>query len=209
MVTVENNISDEEIITNIMEIEKYINSDDNETDKRIAEDESNDELILDDVYQKAVELEFAVLPIARPLPENRSTLNEMECNRLIELFNAMTVWQKAPQSATESAKVLNCTYDVCEVMANKLEQDIKNLVTVSKSLNAFNSLCENDQISLLKYGSTEVMCLRSVLNFDFETNNWTLVLVNPCIQSMLFHLLLFIGHLSGQQPVSCDQTGYV
>ena len=176
-----------------MEIEKYIYSD--EKDNIInKETNDSDDLIQDDVYQKAVELEFAVLPIARPLPENSGILNEVECNKLVELFNAMTVWQKAPQSVTESAKVINCTNDVCAVMSNKLEQDIKNLVTVSRSLNAFNSLCENDQISLLKYGSTEVMCLRSVLNFDFETDKWTLVLV--CNHHNYFKLTMSIIVLS-------------
>ena len=161
----EDNISDEEIITNIMEIEKYM---------QFEENDKNDE-ISDDVYQKAVELEFAVLPIVRPLPTNSNTFNEMECNRLTELFNAMKIMETS--ETTNPSEIINPNA-MCAIMAKKFDHDIRSLVAVSKGLDAFNNLCENDQISLLKYGSSEVFLMRSVLNFNFETNCLTIHLVS-------------------------------
>ena len=151
-----------------MQIEKYID---------LEETNKSDE-ISDDVYQMAVELEFAVLPIVRPLSTSADVFNEMECNRLTELFNAMSIW-KTPSNVEVSE--LTDHNVVCNNIGLKLENDIKSMVTVSKGLTSFNTLCESDQISLLKHSSIDVFTLRSVVNFNFETQYWTFTLVSASL----------------------------
>ncbi|XP_054153969.1 nuclear hormone receptor HR96-like [Oppia nitens] len=160
-------ISDDEIITNIVDIESYIFNGEK------VEDDDNDDDISPDVYQKAVELEFAVLPIARTVGDNSGQFNELEYNRLTELFSALNIMQiKIPENGVP----LSNMEEMCQLMAVKVDTEIRNLVTVSKGLSAFNNMCENDQISLLKYGSLEIFCMRSVLTYDYSNDSWTLVM---------------------------------
>ncbi|CAG2167705.1 unnamed protein product [Oppiella nova] len=169
-----NDISDDEIIHNITDIESYIFSDDVVVHKDDDDDDDNDD-IAPDVYQKAVELEFAVLPIARPMGENSNTFNELEYNRLTELFTALNIMQtQLPENSVE----MKSMDEMCNIMATKVDKEIRALVTVSKNLSAFNTMCENDQISLLKYGSLEIFSMRSVLTYDFINDSWTLVMDN-------------------------------
>jgi len=68
--------------------------------------------------------------------------------------------------------------EMCTIMATKVDKEIRALITVSKNLSAFNTMCENDQISLLKYGSLEIFSMRSVLTYDLINDSWTLVMDN-------------------------------
>ena len=43
---------------------------------------------------------------------------------------------------------------------------------MSKKISSFRSLCQRDQIALLKGGCTELMILRSVTTYDAENNSW-------------------------------------
>lgn len=43
---------------------------------------------------------------------------------------------------------------------------------MAKKINAFKNMCQEDQIALLKGGCTEMMILRSALNYDIEKDMW-------------------------------------
>ena len=49
---------------------------------------------------------------------------------------------------------------------------IRRLIKMSKKISSFRSLCQRDQIALLKGGCTELMILRSVTTYDAENNSW-------------------------------------
>lgn len=43
---------------------------------------------------------------------------------------------------------------------------------MSKKISAFKNMCQDDQLALLKGGCTEMMMLRSALNYDPEKDIW-------------------------------------
>lgn len=43
---------------------------------------------------------------------------------------------------------------------------IRRLIKMSKKINAFKNMCQEDQVALLKGGCTEMMILRSVMQYD-------------------------------------------
>lgn len=49
---------------------------------------------------------------------------------------------------------------------------IRRLIKMAKKINAFKNMCQEDQIALLKGGCTEMMILRSALNYDIEKDMW-------------------------------------
>lgn len=49
---------------------------------------------------------------------------------------------------------------------------IRRLIKMSKKINAFKNMCQEDQLALLKGGCTEMMILRSALNYDPDKDMW-------------------------------------
>ena len=43
---------------------------------------------------------------------------------------------------------------------------------MSKKINAFKNMCQEDQLALLKGGCTEMMILRSAINYDPDKHVW-------------------------------------
>lgn len=49
---------------------------------------------------------------------------------------------------------------------------IRRLIKMSKKISAFKNMCQEDQVALLKGGCTEMMMLRSVMQYDSEASSW-------------------------------------
>lgn len=49
---------------------------------------------------------------------------------------------------------------------------IRRLIKMAKKINAFKNMCQDDQIALLKGGCTEMMILRSAINYDPDKQIW-------------------------------------
>lgn len=49
---------------------------------------------------------------------------------------------------------------------------IRRIIKMAKKLAAFKTLCQEDQIALLKGGCTELMILRSVMSYDADKGCW-------------------------------------
>lgn len=45
---------------------------------------------------------------------------------------------------------------------------------MAKKIHAFKSMCQDDQIALLKGSCTEMMILRSIIQYDFEQSTWAI-----------------------------------
>ncbi|CAG2180790.1 unnamed protein product, partial [Oppiella nova] len=162
-----------------MDIETYISPTEDSTesaDNILAIPETNitveEDEISDRTYQKAVELELAVLPIPRTI-NDYTTLNDVECNRMIELFSIqMSLTRPQPQNKLEAQTV----EDVINFFVSKFELYVQRFVDTTKSLSAFNDICENDQIALIKYSSLETLLLRTALTFDYQHEFWTFIM---------------------------------
>ncbi|CAG2170276.1 unnamed protein product [Oppiella nova] len=143
-----NIISDERITAEVMDIECYL------TDKEMCD-------ISDDVYEKAVELEFAPIPMARPITDYMNTFNEMESNYLCELFNATSILK---MDITPSTSEANTYLDAMEVLAIGCDQMVRRLIKMAKNLSSFTNMSELDQLALIKYGSIELLI--AIILFD-------------------------------------------
>ncbi|CAG2166177.1 unnamed protein product [Oppiella nova] len=120
----------DEINTQIMEIEKIIGEDEG------VDDESSDD-IDDSVYDRAVELEFTLLPIARPVA-NTYSFNELETNKLAELFNATSFFKESAPTAMVSH--IESDQQFGSVMTNLFETQFKRVIQMSKSFTTFNNV---------------------------------------------------------------------
>lgn len=49
---------------------------------------------------------------------------------------------------------------------------IRRLIKMSKKINAFKNMCQEDQLALLKGGCTEMLILRSAINYDPDKDMW-------------------------------------
>lgn len=56
---------------------------------------------------------------------------------------------------------------------------IRRLIKMAKKINAFKNMCQEDQVALLKGGCTEMMILRSVMNYDSSKQTWKVILTVP------------------------------
>ena len=200
-ISVDNNISDEEIITNIMRIEEYVSeipttvlevtgTSDNtnhcwsfsplvnteeqtvvpfDSQTASAYNMDNSDEISDSTYEKAVELELSVIPIPKSV-RGSNQLNEVEYNRIIEIFNASLSFRR-PYPVNQI--VFGKAEDLSKFFIERFEDFSRKFVTASKSLKSFNELCQNDQIALIKSATLETMFMRTAQYFDYINEQWT------------------------------------
>ncbi|CAG2169151.1 unnamed protein product, partial [Oppiella nova] len=127
--------------------------------------------ISEDVYETAVELEFSLLPIARPLTDYRNNFNELEGYKLTELFSAISLIRE-PTTAKRVVEVVVYPQQMMGNLAARFEREIKKVVYFIKNLTGFRDVCENDQIALVKYGAIEVLNMRSIVYFNREKDRF-------------------------------------
>lgn len=51
---------------------------------------------------------------------------------------------------------------------------VKRLIKMVKKINAFKNMCQEDQVALLKGGCTEMMILRSIMQYDVDHSIWNI-----------------------------------
>lgn len=145
--------------------------------ERIGEESnsSDDSQNISDItYQKAVELELSVIPIPKPVDGSKE-LNEVECNRLTEIFNATLTFRRPYPT---NNVVIGKADDLSKYFVERLEAFSQKFVSFSKSLSSFGSLCQNDQIALIKSAVIEGIFMRTALYFDSVTEQWNFIFVS-------------------------------
>ncbi|CAG2181888.1 unnamed protein product [Oppiella nova] len=116
--------------------------------------------------------ETNVMSIIRPITDYNNTLTEREGLRLCELFNACLVLRDRPVNKTivETRHV-----EALRAVVNNWEQITQNIIKMSKQLELFNDIYNEDQIALIKYGCIEMSCIRQVMAFDLRTKHMTTI----------------------------------
>lgn len=61
---------------------------------------------------------------------------------------------------------------------------IKRVIQMVKKINAFKNMCQEDQVALLKGGCTEMMILRSAMQYDVDHSIWKIPHSQEMISSM-------------------------
>ena len=107
---------------------------------------------------------------------NSNQLNELEGNKLHELFEANLIYVeqfKVPgQHITKQSIVQIDTFN-----ADLYEKLLRYMVMYSENIHEFNAFCEDDRISLIKYGCYELFYMRSIANYDGVQEHWTFIKV--------------------------------
>ncbi|CAG2172041.1 unnamed protein product [Oppiella nova] len=154
-----------------MEIEKIIGEDEG------VDDESSDD-IDDSVYDRAVELEFTLLPIARPVA-NTYSFNELETNKLAELFNATSFFKESAPTAVVSH--IETEQQLGPVMSKLFEAQFHRVIQMSKSITTFNSINESDKITLIKGSALDMFNMRTVPYYSRTNQTWTIILLTAIV----------------------------
>ncbi|CAG2100003.1 unnamed protein product [Medioppia subpectinata] len=153
---VDSSISQEMINCEIKEIVDYIE------DKAKADDERDSDSHAIDVY-KTIEKPFVDCFI------------ELQDSRLRELMAVTKVWDIPSVFANHMVQITN--RQIMDYMSGIFyDKEVKNVITLSKSLSTFERICDNDRIALVKYGCMDILCLRSVTSYDTINEYWRIVL---------------------------------
>lgn len=128
------------------------------------------------ILWKAIKLEYSTSNIGG----NQRELNDAERAKLNELIVA----NKALLAPLDD-DLTNLVGEECKFKNNFGQSDpmlldvinltsiaIRRLIKMSKKINAFKNMCQEDQLALLKGGCTEMMILRSAINYDPDKDMW-------------------------------------
>uniref|UniRef100_A0A182T9W8 Nuclear receptor domain-containing protein n=1 Tax=Anopheles maculatus TaxID=74869 RepID=A0A182T9W8_9DIPT len=115
-----------------------------------------------------------------PVGSNSIELNDAERAKLNELIVA----NKALYAPVDD-DLASLISDDCRIKSNQTQQDpqllkvinltaiaIRRLIKMSKKISAFKNMCQEDQLALLKGGCTEMMILRSAMQYDCDRATW-------------------------------------
>ncbi|XP_053671778.1 nuclear hormone receptor HR96 [Anopheles nili] len=115
-----------------------------------------------------------------PVGNNSIELNDAERAKLNELIVA----NKALYAPVDE-DLASLISDDCRMKTNQTQQDpqllkvinltaiaIRRLIKMSKKISAFKNMCQEDQLALLKGGCTEMMILRSAMQYDCDRATW-------------------------------------
>ncbi|CAG2167197.1 unnamed protein product [Oppiella nova] len=130
------------------------------------------------------DLNLSVIPVMKPITDYNNQFNELEGNRLTELLDALKIMMN-PMVNVNDNEMNAYSVDPFNLILRYQENGLQNTVKMAKRLNAFKSLCDHDQLTLIKYASIEIVVLRIILNFDFNELCWSfnilsaIILFNP------------------------------
>ncbi|XP_054153775.1 nuclear hormone receptor HR96-like [Oppia nitens] len=108
--------------------------------------------------------EMIIMPIIRPITDHQN-FNDIEGRRFMELMGAVHI-MKRPKNHV--IREIQCRWDAKQVSYELLDRQIRDFTNFTLNLSEFNKICENDKISLVKYGCIEIINMRSVLFYDFD-----------------------------------------
>ncbi|KAG7200812.1 hypothetical protein KM043_003183 [Ampulex compressa] len=134
---------------------------------------------IESILCEAIKLEFSAYSALGGNQSSRE-LNDAERAKLNELIVA----NKALLAPLDD-DITNLVGEECKFKGNFGQSDpmlldvinltaiaIRRLIKMSKKINAFKNMCQEDQLALLKGGCTEMMILRSAINYDPDKDMW-------------------------------------
>ncbi|CAG2167953.1 unnamed protein product [Oppiella nova] len=172
-----NSICSEQLIDEILENEYHNHHHNHQNYHNLTNSATADDTeISDEVYEKVVEFELSVIPIAQPIIENNTSLNDCEYSVLRELLNATQILNREYYPQTRRLSEITTVPDLRKTMSFIFEKEIQNVVNVMKGLSGFQKMCESDKIALLKNSAIETLFMRSVSHYNQEKDYITLTM---------------------------------
>ncbi|XP_031351360.1 nuclear hormone receptor HR96 isoform X1 [Photinus pyralis] len=137
---------------------------------------------IESILCEAIKLEFEAYTSISQCQSNSRELNDAERAKLNELIVANkalltpldddfnnSIDDSQLQSNPEQA--LHADPALVDVI-NLTAVAIRRLIKMAKKINAFKNMCQEDQVALLKGGCTEMMILRSAMDYDPTRRTW-------------------------------------
>nr|AQN67832.1 hormone receptor 96 [Leptinotarsa decemlineata] len=144
---------------------------------------SGDSFPIESILYEAIKLEYGALSSLNKNNCSSRNLNDAERAKLHELIVAHKEF--LPPVDDELNDLLGNESKLEGDTNLKVETDptltdvinltaicIKRLIKMAKKINAFKNMCQEDQVALLKGGCTEIMLLRSAMNYDSKKRTW-------------------------------------
>ncbi|CAD6209831.1 GSCOCG00010834001-RA-CDS [Cotesia congregata] len=134
---------------------------------------------IESILCEAIKLEFSAYSALRG-NQNSRELNDAERAKLNELIVANKALLAPLDDDITNLIGEECRFKGTAEYSDPMLLDVINLTAVAirrlikmaKKINAFKNMCQEDQLALLKGGCTEMMILRSALNYDSDKNMW-------------------------------------
>ncbi|CAH0554438.1 unnamed protein product [Brassicogethes aeneus] len=134
---------------------------------------------IESILCEAIKLEYEAYSSIAPCQSNSRELNDAERAKLNELIVA----NKSLLSPVDAELNTLLNGESCKFkgdpqnpalvdVINLTAIAIRRLIIMAKKINAFKNMCQEDQVALLKGGCTEIMILRSAINYDAKRQTW-------------------------------------
>ncbi|XP_056640894.1 nuclear hormone receptor HR96 isoform X2 [Diorhabda sublineata] len=141
---------------------------------------SEDSSPIESILCEAIKLEFQAFSSISHNPSNSRELNDAERAKLNELIVANKAFLIPIDEEFENLVGRTNFENSQQKMDATVLVDVINLTTIYvrrlikmvKKIGAFRNMCQEDQVALLKGGCTEVMMLRSAMNYDTKIQSW-------------------------------------
>ncbi|KAG5670522.1 hypothetical protein PVAND_000780 [Polypedilum vanderplanki] len=144
---------------------------------------SSKENSIDSIISEAIKLEYSTPQMVAQMKNQSRELNEVEIMKIQELLDANCALYAPIEEDQFSffgmSDDLSIKADgthffdpVLMKVINLTAVAIRRLIKMSKKISGFKKMCQVDQIALLKGGCTEMMILRSVMQYDSEQSFW-------------------------------------
>jgi len=122
-----------------------------------------------------------VVSIVKPITDYRNNFNEFEGNILTELLSATKILNNNNLDANKQnhLSINRINGDDLDINVRKLkvydmEDKLRLIIQMSKSLNGFRNICEEDRYSLIKYGFIEVNNMTRIKTGEMNLAYWSL-----------------------------------
>lgn len=149
---------------------------------------------IESILCEAIKLEFEAYSSLGPSHNNSRELNDAERAKLNELIVAnkalMTpVDEDVSQMIAEDCRLKSTDHSLLSDpgmvdVINLTAVAIRRLIKMAKKINAFKNMCQEDQVALLKGGCTEMMLLRSAMNYDVTKQTWRIPHINESFSTL-------------------------
>ncbi|XP_054153970.1 bile acid receptor-like [Oppia nitens] len=125
---------------------------------------------IDDMYNIWQQVLQSSLNPVFPVINDFNSFNVYESNCLSQLFNASQIFKYMILNTCNIIEIKNIIQLYEEAIY--LDIDIKRFSKFCNSLNAFNAICNDDKMTLIKFGFLEALLLRYSMMFNKSTNCW-------------------------------------
>lgn len=129
-------------------------------------------------YQRILQTNFTPIFLSNTLSNDCKSLSDLEKCKINELVESFASIELPVITKTVKEDDDNNDDENLSFLASMTELAVERLINWCKRLSSFRSLCQNDQIALLKGGSMEMLLIKCSQTFSVDTDAWEVSCTN-------------------------------